>query len=287
MGIYTGIVLKWIISNIVPISIVVLVLAAVTSIASTGASIVQNISPVLYPGSRGCSSSNGEGDAQKQIDSMPTDSPDRSRAQADLDAYNAKKTDKQSGSGCFGGAGLPLIKTPGSIIGRINNFVGARSLGTHNGMDLEADIGTPVYSISDGTVIESNGDVYDNNCPDINTCGQPPANKVKVRNTDGNTVLYYHLTHNGNVAKVGDTVTIGQLVAYAGNTGRSTGSHLHLEIRDSLGLRVDPLMYLYNRGLDLDKEYGWSSYLLYDSGQHAVMSDYCATDTHWSWCSRL
>ena len=56
------------------------------------------------------------------------------------------------------------------------------------------------------------------------------------------TVLYGHC--NSIIASEGDEVKIGQTIATIGSTGKSTGPHVHLEIRDSSGNKLNPLFYL-------------------------------------------
>lgn len=90
--------------------------------------------------------------------------------------------------------------------------------------DFRMDIGTNVVSAREGVVTEVVEDNEDNN-----GCGQPP-NVVKIRHVDETIAQYYHLTKNGALVKVGDTVNQGQVIALSGNTGCSTGPHLHFQV---------------------------------------------------------
>jgi murein DD-endopeptidase MepM/ murein hydrolase activator NlpD len=88
----------------------------------------------------------------------------------------------------------------------------------HKGMDMAAHVGEPVYAIADGEVIYA-GD---------GLTGY--GNVVIVRHDRKTTSLY---AHNSELkVKVGDQVSKGALVALLGNTGHSTGPHVHFEIRD-------------------------------------------------------
>jgi murein DD-endopeptidase MepM/ murein hydrolase activator NlpD len=88
----------------------------------------------------------------------------------------------------------------------------------HKGMDMAAHVGEPVYAIADGEVIYA-GD---------GLTGY--GNVVIVRHDRKTTSLY---AHNSELkVKLGDQVTKGALVALLGNTGHSTGPHVHFEIRD-------------------------------------------------------
>lgn len=99
--------------------------------------------------------------------------------------------------------------------------------GRHTGVDFGAPVGTQVRSAGNGIVTAvGNQGAY--------------GNVVKVRQADGTTALYAHLS--GSNVKAGQKVRAGQPIAKSGNTGRSTGAHLHFEIRsrDRYGGDVNP-----------------------------------------------
>lgn len=86
----------------------------------------------------------------------------------------------------------------------------------HNAVDYAMPVGTNLYSVFNGTVIRSdnNGDGYGEN--------------IKIDCGNGIILHYAHLSER--YVKVGDTVTQNQLIGKSGNTGRSTGPHLHMGI---------------------------------------------------------
>lgn len=95
----------------------------------------------------------------------------------------------------------------------------------HKGMDMAAHVGEPVYAIADGEVIYA-GDGL-----------KGYGNVVILRHDRKTTSLY---AHNSELkVKQGDQVTKGMLVALLGNTGHSTGPHVHFEIRDG-DIAVNP-----------------------------------------------
>lgn len=95
----------------------------------------------------------------------------------------------------------------------------------HSGLDLRGHLGWPVRSLKDGTVVQAGR---------AGSAGLI----VKIAQTDGKTVAYAHL---GKVlVKKGDTVKQGQHVGEVGCTGRTTGAHVHLTVRDSKGRHIDP-----------------------------------------------
>ncbi len=95
----------------------------------------------------------------------------------------------------------------------------------HTGVDFATAIGTPVYATADGVV----------NAASFSTGGY--GYLVKIDHSLGFMTYYAHL--NKIVVQKGMFVKRGQLIAYSGNTGQSTGPHLHYEIR-FLGNVIDP-----------------------------------------------
>jgi murein DD-endopeptidase len=108
----------------------------------------------------------------------------------------------------------------------------------HTGQDLGAPTGTPIYAAAAGrvTVAGLNG-----------TAG----NQVIVDHPGGVQSVYDHMSVI--VAQVGANVRAGQLIGHVGSTGRSTGAHLHFEIRLN-GRPIDPVPFLRARGVDLIKK---------------------------------
>ena len=96
--------------------------------------------------------------------------------------------------------------------------------GFHNGVDFSAPIGTPIVSAEDGIVVSAGDqDKY---------CRKGAYGKfVVIKHYFGLTTLYGHMSLYS--VKEGDTVKRGQIIGYVGNTGFSTGSHLHFTIYDS------------------------------------------------------
>jgi murein DD-endopeptidase MepM/ murein hydrolase activator NlpD len=103
----------------------------------------------------------------------------------------------------------------------------------HAGVDIGVWTGTPVRAMRAGTVVVA-GWAFP---------GEPLRSKglmVVLEHDRGYTTLYGHL--NELNVKPGDWVTAGQVIAWSGNTGLSTGPHLHLELR-RYGQQLDPLKY--------------------------------------------
>jgi len=94
----------------------------------------------------------------------------------------------------------------------------------HAGVDIGADYDTPIYASGDGVIISSDW---------LGGYG----NAVMIDHGGGVVTLYAHCS--GLAVSYGQHVSKGQLVAYVGSTGNSTGPHLHFEVRQD-GVAVDP-----------------------------------------------
>ncbi len=106
----------------------------------------------------------------------------------------------------------------------------------HAGIDLANSIGTPIYAVSDGVVIDAGP-----------TAGY--GMWVKLRHADGTVTLYGHV--NTTLVSVGERVMAGDQIATMGNRGNSTGPHLHFEVLQGGSERIDPVPWLAKRGLSV------------------------------------
>lgn len=121
----------------------------------------------------------------------------------------------------------------------------------HTGLDLRARVGTPVYASADGIVelVRTN-----------QTVGY--GNLVTLSHAVGFKTLYAHLDRV--TVNQGEFVQKGQLIAYSGNTGYSSGPHLHYEVR-YLNKPLDPLAFVewdlkeYESIFDKEKKVQWDS----------------------------
>jgi len=108
----------------------------------------------------------------------------------------------------------------------------------HEGVDFDAGYGAPVHAIAAGVVTGTNN-------PGYSALGV----HVQIQHLiDGKSVtsVYGHMQAGSVRLKVGDVVSVGQVIGLVGNTGASTGAHLHFEIH--LGSRpVNPLAWMHAR----------------------------------------
>jgi murein DD-endopeptidase MepM/ murein hydrolase activator NlpD len=107
----------------------------------------------------------------------------------------------------------------------------------HAGVDIPAPLGTPIFASADGSVrFAGSAGGY--------------GNMVEIEHPNGIRTRYAHLSR----ILVGERSVVkqGQIIALMGSTGRSTGSHLHFEMRAN-GAAIDPLSYLANPPSYLDE----------------------------------
>lgn len=103
----------------------------------------------------------------------------------------------------------------------------------HSGLDMAAPSGSPVFAVASGTVISAQ---YAGGC----------GYMVEIRLEDGTELKY---CHNSSLAtSVGAQVQSGDVIAYVGSTGHSTGPHVHLEVHPGGGDAVDPYAALVAHG---------------------------------------
>ncbi|WP_223198537.1 M23 family metallopeptidase [Solihabitans fulvus] len=128
----------------------------------------------------------------------------------------------------------PLFVKPAD--GVFSSGFGARWGVLHAGIDLAGPLGTPIVAAADGEVIDAG-----------------PASGfgmwIRVRLDDGTINVYGHM-YKFNV-HVGQRVKAGDLISWIGNNGFSTGPHLHFEVWEPGGMKINPLPWLNERGVSV------------------------------------
>ncbi|MFJ9621402.1 M23 family metallopeptidase [Streptomyces sp. NPDC101181] len=110
---------------------------------------------------------------------------------------------------------------------------GVNWMSVHTGIDFPVSYGTPVMAATDGTVRTQLNSAY--------------GVMAIVTAADGTETWYCHLSS----ARIrSGPVKAGDVIAYSGNSGNSTGPHLHFEVRPGGGSAVDPLAWLRSKGVD-------------------------------------
>lgn len=120
------------------------------------------------------------------------------------------------------------------VSGKITSPYGPRKGSYHYGIDIGNKRGTPIMAAAQGVVTH-----VVNYCSEGNSsCGGRYGNYVKILHPNGQTTVYAHLTKAS--VSVGQKVSQGSTIGTLGNTGRSTGPHLHFEIQKSNGATIKP-----------------------------------------------
>lgn len=108
----------------------------------------------------------------------------------------------------------------------------------HTGVDWADDIGTPVFAAGNGTVIDADWK-------------GGYGRHIEIQHLNGYVTTYSHLSGYAHGIEDGVKVRQGQVIGYIGNTGLSTGPHLHYEVKIN-GTFVDPMRIKLPRGRELD-----------------------------------
>ena len=148
-------------------------------------------------------------------------------AQSEALAARIRAAQQQSSS-----SNAPVVSGSGQlswpVSGPVTSGFGVRWGRMHEGIDIAVGQGTPVHAAAGGTVIYAGW-------------MEGYGNLVVIDHGNGLSTAY---GHNSSLASsVGQSVAAGQVIAYSGSTGHSTGPHVHFEVRVN-GAPVDPLGYL-------------------------------------------
>ena len=108
-------------------------------------------------------------------------------------------------------------------------------------LDFAADEGTPVVAAREGVVMQVESD-FDKAGLNREKYGGR-ANFVRIVHDDGTMALYAHLKTEGVLVRVGQRVRAGQRIGLSGNTGFTTGPHLHFAIQVNRGMRLQSLPF--------------------------------------------
>lgn len=125
--------------------------------------------------------------------------------------------------------GTGQVRVTSTFGPRISTTPGTYSSGFHSGLDFGIPSGTPLKAVKSGIVETSTYDAY-------------AGYYIKIKHDDGTYSRYLH--NSSLLVRVGNEVNRGDIISLSGNTGRSTGPHLHFEIRNTSDEAVDPMLYL-------------------------------------------
>jgi LysM repeat protein len=127
--------------------------------------------------------------------------------------------------------GVQAIEFAWPVEGLLASGFGKRRMGWHAGIDIKADMGTPVLAAAAGTVSFSGWSAS-------------YGRLVKIQHPNGFVTVYAH--NSENLVQIGDEVEAGKMIATVGRSGRASDYHLHFEIRRE-GMAFNPLFLLEGR----------------------------------------
>ncbi|OEJ33363.1 M23 family metallopeptidase [Streptomyces subrutilus] len=163
------------------------------------------------------------------------DRASRTQERIDLRQRQEEEKKKKAEEAAAKEAARPKFAIPVAQHGLSANFgqSGGMWMSVHTGIDFPVGYGTPVMAATDGTVRTQYNSAY--------------GNMAIVTAPDGTETWYCHLSST----KIrGGKVKAGDVIAYSGDSGNSTGPHLHFEVRPGGGAAIDPLAWLRSHGLD-------------------------------------
>ncbi|MGW8376246.1 transglycosylase family protein [Actinacidiphila sp. SB3-2] len=198
---------------------------------------------VIFPGQNldlkgGSGSGSGDAGAKPQgsAKAAPSAADEAKKAEKSADQAEKKAEKKAADVKSVGGDYVKPVDAPTSTPYKASG--GSWSSGSHTGVDFSAQSGTPVKAVTNGTVVKTgNGGAY--------------GNEVVIKGEDGKYTQYGHLT--SATVQAGQKVNAGDQIAISGNTGNTTGPHLHFEVRTGpeYGSDIDPVAYLQEHGLNV------------------------------------
>ena len=153
---------------------------------------------------------------------------------------HGKSAGKEAGEAKTGGWTKPVRKYH---LSASFNQAGGMWSHKHSGQDFAVPTGTPVRAAHSGVVVKAG--------PNGGGDGPAYGNAIVISNGHGTYTQYAHLSKIG--VHIGDHVKAGEQIGRSGNTGNSSGPHLHFEVRTTphYGSAVDPVRFLDRHGLHL------------------------------------
>lgn len=107
-------------------------------------------------------------------------------------------------------------------------------------VDIAMPVGTPIVAARGGIVVQTESDQRGRS-------PNPAGNHVRILHDDGTMGVYLHLQEGSVRVSEGQRVQAGALIARSGNTGRSTGPHLHFVVQRNIGLAVESIPFQFNQ----------------------------------------
>lgn len=177
------------------------------------------------------------GDTKEKVEAMVSDIIDYNRLASASDigvgetvvvpggvihtAAPTKPSGRSTGVTTRVASGGSTTSTSGGLVHPVPGAVRTQGIHGYNAVDLAAAAGTPIRAAAAGEVIASKSGGWNGGY----------GNYIVIKHSNGTQTLYAH--NSSNAVGAGARVTAGETIGYVGNSGRSTGSHLHFEVRGS------------------------------------------------------
>lgn len=174
---------------------------------------------------------NGEPGTYKYINDSKYGMPRRERVYKAIKQVEAEgKLTPVALSGASGDTGTGLVGWPTPDVGKVTSYFGTRSLGYHPGIDIGCPIGTKIYAAHDGVIHHKICYGYNKYGATVSVNGKGTGSLGCMAWIDGGSfgysTMYGHMQAECTIPD-GTTIKRGTFIGYTGNTGNSTGPHLH------------------------------------------------------------
>ncbi len=110
-------------------------------------------------------------------------------------------------------------------------------------VDIAMPVNTPIHAARAGVVIEVNNDFFKNG---LTQAYKSRANSIRILHEDGSMAIYAHLALETAQVYPGLHVSAGQLIGYSGNTGYSSGPHLHFAVQLNQGMKLASVPFMFS-----------------------------------------
>lgn len=123
-------------------------------------------------------------------------------------------------------------------------------------IDIDMPIDTPIFAARGGVVLEMDDDYFGNGTEESYA---NKANKIRILHDDGSMAIYAHLATEKSLVSTGAIVKIGQLIGFSGNTGLTTGPHLHFAIQINRGMQLisTPFKFIDEKNISIEPVEGF------------------------------
>lgn len=113
-------------------------------------------------------------------------------------------------------------------------------------VDVSMPVGTPIYAARDGRVVDMKMHFTK---AGLDPAAHGKANYIRLRHSDGTMTVYVHLKHQSQTVSLGQTVRAGDMIARSGNTGYTTGPHLHFAVQHNNGVSTVAIPFKFQGGI--------------------------------------